>query len=62
MPNMSYCRFQNTVVDLQECYDALCENEELSELETKYAQRLVELCKDIAAEADCGDYDQILGS
>lgn len=33
MPNMSYCRFRNTKKDLEECIDALNNNENLSESE-----------------------------
>lgn len=57
MGNMSYCRFENTYSDLQDCYDALGEKslDELSESEKKYAQRLIKMCKDIAA--DFGDED-----
>ena len=50
MSNMSYCRFGNTFNDLQDCYDALNENslDDLSELEKKYAIRLIKMCRDIA--------------
>ena len=50
MPNMSYCRFQNTCGDLQDCFDALGEKEldELSESERKYALKLIKMCRDIA--------------
>jgi hypothetical protein len=49
MPNMSYCRFQNTYSDLKDCFDALHEKSlnELSETEKKYAIKLIELCRDI---------------
>lgn len=48
--NMSYCRFENTYVDLQDCYDSLREKslDELSETEKKYAKKLIKMCKDIA--------------
>ena len=47
---MSYCRFENTYADLQDCYDALWEKslDELSETERKYAKRLIEMCRNIA--------------
>ena len=47
---MSYCRFENTFADLQDCYEALRESEldELSETERKYAEKLIKLCKKIA--------------
>ena len=63
MANMSYCRFENTYVDLQDCYDALTEaggikevEENANQYEKKYIRKLVELCKDIVA--DFGDEDE----
>jgi len=50
MGNMSYCRFENTFNDLQDCYEALGENslDELSETEKKYAIKLIKMCRNIA--------------
>lgn len=48
MPNMSYCRFENTVPALRDCYEAL--DGELSADEEKWRKRLIELCVKIAAE------------
>lgn len=48
MTNMSYCQFQNTYRDLQQCYDAM--DEEESESEAKYKKWLIELCEKIAEE------------
>jgi len=50
MGNMSYCRFENTYGDLDDCYDTLKEKtlDELSETEKKYAIRLIKMCRDIA--------------
>jgi len=47
---MSYCRFENTFIDLQDCYGSLSETplDELSKTEKKYAKRLIEMCKNIA--------------
>lgn len=53
MGNMSYCRFRNTVSDLQDCYDNW--NEELSEEEEKAKQRLIRICKDIADDEGIHD-------
>jgi hypothetical protein len=52
MPNMSYCRFENTLKDLRDCYDALSENgfEDLSESERRYAIRMVQMCKAITED------------
>jgi hypothetical protein len=43
---MSYCRFENTFRDLQDCAENL-DDGDLSESETKYRRLLIELCKDI---------------
>jgi len=50
MGNMSYCRFENTFADLQDCYDALGEYEldQLSDTERKYAEKLIKLCEKIS--------------
>ena len=48
MSNMDYCRFQNTVDDLQDCIDAW---EDVSSAEEKKAQaRMLKLCKQIVEE------------
>jgi len=46
MANMNYCRFENTYLDLEDCYEHM-EKEELSKSETKYRLLLIELCKTI---------------
>ena len=45
MPNMSYCRFENTVNDMQDCLNAIEDNEcnDLSEYEIKALQHFLEL-------------------
>ncbi len=55
MANMSYCRFENTFRDLQDCYNALGEagsiedvENEANEYEKKFVRKLVKLCKEIA--------------
>ena len=50
MSNMSYCRFRNTLSDLRDCYDALRNEEELNEEEERAKQRLIKLCRSIAAD------------
>lgn len=57
MANMSYCRFENTYGDLQDCYDALTNagsiekfEDGANEYEKKYIRKLVELCRDIVAD------------
>lgn len=54
MPNMSYCRFQNTLKDLRDCYEHMYDSDmndaDLSDEEKAAAVRLVKLCKRIAEE------------
>lgn len=46
MPNMGYCRFQNTLRDLQDCRDYM-DDKSLSEAEQDARKRLIELCMEI---------------
>lgn len=55
MSNMSYCRMENTYHDLCDCENALCEindNEEndLSESEMRYADKLYHACQSFITE------------
>jgi hypothetical protein len=53
MPNMSYCRFENTYKDLLDCFRALRDLDELNDLsdsEKSYAERLINLCEEIFNE------------
>ena len=50
MSNMSYCRFQNTLPDLRDCYETMAEREpgEMSSFEEQLARwHLVRLCQRI---------------
>lgn len=49
MSNMSYCRFENTLSDLRDC-QAYLFDEDLSKSEEQCRKRLIEVCKEIAAE------------
>lgn len=53
MGNMSYCRFQNTLRDLRDCLDALCDIDgnlsELSKEEARAADNLILVCQEIAS-------------
>ena len=51
MGNMSYCRFENTLQDLRDCYNNL-DDDDLSAEETEAKQKLIALCKDIVEEFD----------
>ena len=51
MSNMSYCRFENTLPDLRDCYDAWDEDEdELSKSERRARTRILALCRKIVEE------------
>ena len=53
MGNMSYCRFENTYHDLEDCYNSLNNEQsidELSKSEKKYAIKLIKMCNDISEE------------
>lgn len=43
MANMSYCRFHNTLMDLEDCYEHLNDTD-LSRDEENARARLIELC------------------
>jgi hypothetical protein len=43
--NMGYVRFENTLRDLQDCYDHM--DDDLDGTEAEYRKELVDLCKDI---------------
>jgi hypothetical protein len=45
MSNMSHCRFENTLGDLEDCYEHM--EEDLSETEAKAKEKLIKLCADI---------------
>jgi hypothetical protein len=49
MANMSYCRFQNTLADLRDCYDNM-DVDDLSPEEARAQNRLLLLCARIAAD------------
>lgn len=48
--NMSHCRFENTLSDLQDCYESLVEDKPLSSSEQRYRDRLIALCEKIVRD------------
>lgn len=54
MSNLAYCKFQNTLADLRDCYEALDEGKKLSADEEKARDLLINLCRDIVN--DFGDW------
>ena len=55
MANMSYCRFENTLRDLRDCYDNMG-NTDLSKSEFYARRHMIELCWDIYQEY-CNNID-----
>ena len=49
---MSYCRFENTLSDLEDCYENI-DNEDLSLSETRSRMKLIRLCCDISDYYRC---------
>lgn len=64
MANMSYCRFHNTLIDLEDCNNALIdfldndENVIESDEERRKAKQLIQLCHDIADNYEPEDIDR----
>ena len=50
--NMSYCRFHNTLQDLKDCYYNIEDVEDMSDEEKRARKQLIEICMDIADNAD----------
>jgi hypothetical protein len=50
MANMGYCRFENTYRDMMDCYYNI--NNNLSEREHKYREKILELCEQMISEFD----------
>lgn len=49
MSNMSHCRFENTLADLKECQEHVWSTT-LSKEEHRARQQLIQVCREIAAE------------
>ena len=54
MANMNYCRFDNTLADLRDCYEHMDDND-LSKDEQQARQELIRLCVNLG-----GDYEEDL--
>jgi len=52
MANMSYCRFENTLQDLEDCYEHLSDDLSDSKYEQRARERLIQLCYDITNLAE----------
>jgi hypothetical protein len=64
MGNMSYCRFENTLADLQDCQQALNsiyeDVAEMSRYEKNSVVELVALCKQISDEWGIDEVQEII--
>jgi hypothetical protein len=47
MPNMSYCRFQNTVKDLEDCFNHMDQEDSMSASERDARKNLIHRCAEI---------------
>jgi hypothetical protein len=56
MANMSYCRFQNTLSDLRDCYESM-DDTDLDEEEAKARKRMIRLCQETARDYGDGHED-----
>ena len=52
MANMSYCRFQNTNMDMSDCIEALYDEEELSDSEAIACKNMFETILEFLEEHD----------
>ena len=52
MSNMGYCRFQNTLSDLRDCYENMYDDvDKLSPEEKRARKKLIKVCSDIVDDA-----------
>jgi hypothetical protein len=58
MANMGYCRFQNTLPDLQDCVDNL--EDEVYVEEARARRKLIKLCLEVARMHARGDLDCVM--
>lgn len=58
MPNMSYCRFRNTYLDLIDCSNNL--NDKDMSFEEKMAKKnLLELCKEMIEDLEFNNFGEL---
>ena len=50
MSNMSYCRFENTLKDLEDCYENWELDESAPETEESAQSKLLALCQNIVSD------------
>ena len=59
MANMDYCKFENTLGDLRQCYDNMDIDDDASDYEKRARQSLLLLCKNIADDYE-SEIEEIL--
>lgn len=50
MGNMDYCKFENTLEDMGQCYEGIDDVAEMSNTERKAREKMIKLCIDIALD------------
>ena len=56
MGNMSYCRFENALEALRDCYNNLDDDLSNNKVEARARVKLVEVCQKIVDTADIDNY------
>ena len=59
MANMSYCRFQNTLGDFEDCLDALNSGKPISDDEQRAAFWLIQKARELVEQFDGESDDEI---
>jgi uncharacterized protein (UPF0335 family) len=59
MANMSYCRFENTLKDLQDCEENLFSEVNKEGYENQARRRIIELCHLIADQVPLDEIDNL---
>ena len=62
MSNMSYCRYRNTLLDLEDCQNVMFDEEDIKNLsleEERARQQLINLCHEISQDTEDG-FDEML--
>ncbi len=59
MGNMSYCRFENTVGDLRDCWSNWDLDEDASNYEIKAKINMIELIKEMAENIDLDEIKEL---
>ena len=58
MANMSYCRFRNTIIDLEDCFDALDDRDIESDEEKEAAKRILKMMAEFLIDNEIIYFDE----